>query len=204
MSGKPGAGADGGVNIGGSNGRQVQVRAARGTRKAKPSRTGFCRKRKAQFLAHFAATANAAAAARVAGVSKSTVYQHRRTDPQFHEAWNEALAQGYARVEALSVRWAEQAFTIKAEPKAEPRLREFDPRLALAILESYRRNGDRRPGEILPQPYDMEAVRARLEKKMRALGMLEEGAVEPGEGEGEEGPSTATRSPSPGTPREEN
>ena len=177
MSRKTGAGADGGQEIGGSNGRRVQVRAARGARKAKPKRVGFTAKRKAIFLAHFAATANATAAARVAGVSKSTVYEHRRKDPLFNDGWNEALEQGYARVEALSVRWAEKAFTVRANPRAEGRLQDFDPKLALAILESYRRNGGRRPGEIFPQPYDMEAVRARLEKKMRALGMLDDDAA---------------------------
>ena len=191
------AGADGGLDIGGSKGRRVQVRAARGSLKAQPKRRGFCKKRKAKFLAYFGATANAAAAARVAGVSKSTVYEHRRKDRSFHEAWNEALAQGYARVEALSVRWAEKTFTVKADECAAGRLRDFDPKLALAILESYRRNGGRRPGEILPQPYDMEEVRARLERKMRALGMLD------GEEEGEENPSTATRSPSSGNPGED-
>lgn len=191
-------------DIGGTNGRRIQVRAARGARKAKPRRNGFTRKRKEIFLAHFAATANANAAARAAGVSKSTVYAHRRTDPVFSAAWYDALGEGYARVEAESVRWAEQAFTIRASESAAKAIRNMDPKVALAILESYRRNGGRRPGEILPHPYDPGEVRARLEAKMRALGVIREspsaasGASSQGN-PGEENPST-TRLPPSGPP----
>ena len=167
-------------DVGGSNGRRIQVRAARGALKKKPRRNGFTRSRKQDFLDHFAATANATAAGRAVGVSKSTVYAHRLKDPVFRAAWNEALGEGSARVEANSVRWASRT------------LREMDPKVALAILESYRRNGERRPGEIFAQPYDMAAVAARLEAKMRTLGMIgEAGAAEdsasPGPSPEEEG-----------------
>ena len=174
MSQKRRTGAAGNCDICGTNGVRAQVRAARGTRKSKPKRVGFTRERKERFLNHFAATANAAGAARAAGVAKSTVYEHRRKDLRFHEAWCEALAQGVARAEAEGVRWAEQAFKIRTNAQAEKAAREMDPKVALAIIQSYKRNGDRRPGEILIQPYDMEEIRARIEKKMRALGWLEE------------------------------
>lgn len=179
-------------DVGGSNGRRIQVRAARGALKKKARRNGFTRSRKQDFLDHFAATANATAAGRAVGVSKSTVYAHRLKDPVFRAAWNEALGEGYARVEANSVRWAEKAFTIRADARASKTLREMDPKVALAILESYRRNGERRPGEIFAQPYDMAAVAARLEAKMRTLGMIgEAGAAEdsasPGPSPEEEG-----------------
>ena len=175
--------------------------------KARPKRVGFTRERKEIFLAHFAATANAAAAGRAAGVAKSTVYEHRRKDPVFSNGWYEALGEGYARVEAQSVRWAEKAFAVRASESAGKAVRNMDPKVALAILESYRRNGGRRPGEILPQPYEMDEVRARLEAKMRALGMMDGDGRAPDsptpgpspEGEGK-GPSTASRSPSPGNP----
>jgi hypothetical protein len=160
--------------IGGSNGRRIQLRAPRGARKAKPKRNSFTRERKEIFLAHFAATANSDGAGRAAGVSKSTVYEHRRKDQQFREAWNEALGEGYARVEAHSVRYAEKAFQVRADPRAGKSVRDMDPKVALAILESYRRNGNRRPGEIFPQPYDVGEVRRRLEAKMRMLGFLDD------------------------------
>ena len=183
MSHKRQTGGTGHSDISGTNGVRAQFRAARGSRKAKPKRVGFTRERKERFLNHFAATANAVGAARAAGVAKSTVYEHRRKDLRFHEAWCEALAQGVARAEAEGVRWAEQAFKIRPNARADKAAREMDPKVALAIIQSYKRNGDRRPGEILIQPYDMEEIRARIEKKMRALGWLEEssggGAAEP-------------------------
>jgi hypothetical protein len=52
------------------------------------------------FLKWFAATANAAEAARQAGVGYSTVYDHRMADARFADAWDRALDQSYARLEA--------------------------------------------------------------------------------------------------------
>ena len=168
------AGGIGDCDIGGSRGRRTQVRAARGALKATRKRVGFTRERKEVFLAHFAATANADAAGRAAGVSKSTVYEHRRKDPQFREGWNAALIEGYARVEALSVRWAETALTIHPNSRAAKTVRDLDPKVALAVLEAYRRNRGARPGDILPRSSDIEQVRARIEQTMRKLGLIDD------------------------------
>ena len=192
MSGKT-AGQAGECDIGGSNGRRIQLRAARGAKKTKRKRSGFTRERKESFLSFFAATANADASARAAGVSKSTVHEHRRKDPLFRAAWYEALAEGYARVEALSVRWAEEALTIRPNARAAKTARDMDPKVALAILEAYRRNRGARPGDVLPRRSDVEEVRARIEKTMRTLGLISD----------DEDPSTASRSPSPGNPGED-
>jgi len=59
--------------------------------------------RRKTFLKWFAATANAAESARRAGVGYSTVYDHRMADPRFAEAWDRALEQSYARLEAKVV-----------------------------------------------------------------------------------------------------
>jgi hypothetical protein len=55
------------------------------------------------FLKWFAATANAKGSARRAGVGYSTVYDHRMADARFAEAWDRALEQSYARLEAKVV-----------------------------------------------------------------------------------------------------
>jgi len=55
------------------------------------------------FLKWFAATANAKDSARRAGVGYSTVYDHRMADARFSEAWDRALEQSYARLEAKVV-----------------------------------------------------------------------------------------------------
>jgi hypothetical protein len=52
------------------------------------------------FFGHLAETANVAASARLAGISGNTVYAERRRSPAFRAAWSEALAEGYARLEA--------------------------------------------------------------------------------------------------------
>jgi hypothetical protein len=71
----------------------------------------FTGKRKQIFLAHFAGTADVTAAARAAGVCESTVYKHRQRDPAFRAAFQEALEEGYARldIDALRQRLAAQA-----------------------------------------------------------------------------------------------
>ncbi|MEA3058053.1 MAG: hypothetical protein QOF34_868 [Sphingomonadales bacterium] len=165
------------TEICGSKGREVQKRAARGSLQEEPERTSFTPDRQIKFLDHFAATCNARAACRASGVGRTTVYAWRRDDPQFRAAWNEALSRGYADVEAELVRESIRSLQPRPDPEAPPLI---DPRTALAVLESYRRNGDRRPGDILPQRSDIEQVRARLETKMRALGLL------PADGGGEE------------------
>jgi hypothetical protein len=63
----------------------------------------FDRARKKIFLKWFAATANAKGSARRAGVGYSTVYDHRMADARFAEAWDRALEQSYARLEAKVV-----------------------------------------------------------------------------------------------------
>jgi hypothetical protein len=176
--------------IGGSNKRRVQVRAPRGSKKAKPRRNGFTRERKNDFLAHFAATCNAKASARAAGVAHATVYQHRKSDPAFRASWEEALDHGYARLEAELVRRAALLPGFDADEEAAKECETIDPKLALAILESYRRNRGAKPGDILPRTSDAEQVRARLEKKMRALRIVDQDGrliapAEPEAGEGE-------------------
>ena len=63
----------------------------------------FDRAKKKIFLKWFAATANAKDSARRAGVGYSTVFDHRMADGQFAEAWDRALDQSYARLEAKVV-----------------------------------------------------------------------------------------------------
>src|SRR5439155_1691908 len=60
----------------------------------------FDKAKRQTFLEWFAATCNAKQAARRAGVAYSTVYRHRMEDARFAAAWDLALEQGYARLEA--------------------------------------------------------------------------------------------------------
>ncbi|MBC7986334.1 MAG: hypothetical protein H7X93_06640, partial [Sphingomonadaceae bacterium] len=62
-------------------------------------RQRFDEERRAAFLSQFARSCNIREAAAIAGVSESTVYLHRSQDAGFADAFQEALAQGYARLE---------------------------------------------------------------------------------------------------------
>jgi hypothetical protein len=189
--------------IGGGNARRLQRRAPRGSLQAKPKRRAFTEARRKRFLNHFAASCNARAAARAVGVSENCVHAWRRKDPQFNAAWKEALQLGYARLEAELIRSARKALTIRPRQDAAVRVGAMDAKTALAVLEGYRRTGGRDLGTVWPHPYDVEAVRRRLEAKMRLLGLLDDDGVADDPASGEEDASTASRSLFPGNPGED-
>jgi hypothetical protein len=81
--------------IQGGNCRRVQVRRA--------PRRSFGEDRRQVFLDHLAACCNVTAAAAAAGVGVSTVYDARRRDAAFAQAWDEAIEAGYATLEALLI-----------------------------------------------------------------------------------------------------
>jgi hypothetical protein len=82
-----------GSRVTGGNRRKVQVRKA--------PRGSFGERERQVFLDHLAACCNVTAAAAAAGVGVSTVYDARRRDPAFAQAWDEAIEAGYATLEAL-------------------------------------------------------------------------------------------------------
>ena len=51
------------------------------------------------FLAELAATSNVAASARKARIGLTCVYYTRRTNPDFAQAWQDALCEGYDLLE---------------------------------------------------------------------------------------------------------
>lgn len=90
----------------GELGRELSDYQAGANRRIQVTKRGWNRfdaAKKKIFLKWFAATANAAESARRAGVAKSTVFDHRMKDGRFAEAWDRALEQGYARLEAKAL-----------------------------------------------------------------------------------------------------
>ena len=87
----PPAGEKGELRIACANRRVYQRRWRRNVR--------FDAARQAIFLAHFAENCDS-----TAGVSVSTITLHCRTDPAFAEAYAQALAEGYAKLEVEIVR----------------------------------------------------------------------------------------------------
>lgn len=62
-------------------------------------RFGALRNWRARFLAELAETSNVRAAAQAAEISLTWVYQTKRTDRDFAQAWLAALCEGYDRLE---------------------------------------------------------------------------------------------------------
>jgi hypothetical protein len=91
------------------------------------------------FLAHLAETANVAASERVAGMVARSAYEERRRSPAFFAAWEVALAEGYARLEASLLSVA----LIKPSAKTDEALqkaRAQSNRLGINLLNWHRAN----------------------------------------------------------------
>jgi hypothetical protein len=155
------------------NGRALQMRRTR--------RVRFTAARKEAFLAHFAATCDAKAAAETAGVCASTVEKHRRRDAAFREAWDEALQAGYRTLEAALLAEAlsaRQRYRVAADPDAvRPGFEQ-----ALKLLQRFSRPG----GEIAPRRrrpeaehrWDFDKAVAALDKRLRVMGIADSAAEE--------------------------
>lgn len=150
----------------------------------------FDEARQQRFLAHFCWSCDALAAAAEAGVSESTVYARRRKDSAFAAEFQEALEQGYVRLEAEAVRQrlAAQQRLRAAIEGAEPgallsgeEAAEFDR--VMKLLARWDRRGGGAPG---PREWRKggrrwtfdESIEA-LDRKLRALGLRHGVAAEP-------------------------
>lgn len=146
--------------------RRLQLRPIR--------RALFDDRRKRIYLDHFAGTADARAAAAAAGVAPCTVSAHRRADPEFAAAEDEALAVAYASLEAEAVRQRLEAQRNLREglcPTGEIS-QEFDR--VIRLLARYERKsgriGLRAPGLGRERRMSFDEAIALLDRKLRALG----------------------------------
>jgi hypothetical protein len=149
----------------------------------------FDAERQAVYLAHFAATADMKAAAAEAGISVSTVKLHRRHDPAFAEAHEDALEQAYLFLQAEAVRLRlEAAERLRAVEGAVPGRgpavcphcgRSDDPGAefdrTLRLLKQHNRSERRPEGRFKlggrRQRWTFLEAMALLEKRMRGMGV---------------------------------
>lgn len=140
------------------NGRPMQMRRTR--------RLRFSDAKKGLFLAHFAGSCDLAAAAEAAGVSPSTVRNHRLKDPEFDAACRSALELGFAALEEAAVRErlaAQERLKAGIVPTGEVPA-EFERQMKL--LEYWRR----RDGRIGPRARSRETLkRWSFDEAMEAL-----------------------------------
>lgn len=139
---------------------------------------------KDEFLEWFAATCNGSLSARKAGFHYRTVIRHWREDEAFGERCEAALRMGYARLEELALRAAEEALSPKRRrpPKGDrappPEHFRMDPMTAVQLLREHKRHlaglaggsgRDAKPGAPLKRMSFDEAM-ALFDKKLKALG----------------------------------
>jgi hypothetical protein len=130
-------------------------------------------KRRTTFLNHLAETCNVTASLQVVGVAnRAGVYSLRRRDAQFRAAWDEALAQGYARLEAELLDRAingKRVMTERDGVMVEKIV--FSDTLGLNLLSQHRRAvADYRAAIAALGPReDVTAVRARIVERIMAI-----------------------------------
>lgn len=125
----------------------------------------------AVFLDSLAASCNVTASAAAAGFSTEAIYRRRRNDPAFAERWQAALDQGYARIEMMLVKRADDALAGHM-PDPETPLLPMTVKDAIAILQLHR--GSVKGGEVrLPgwraRPRSIEEVRESILRKLTAV-----------------------------------
>jgi hypothetical protein len=131
------------------------------------------------FLEWFAATANLGWSARQAGFNYKTVLRHRMNDAAFAEAYDRALAQGFARLQG-------QLLETEIEEAAEgpigiegdwdvPEMQKVDPEFALRLLREHGRYlagpragaGEARKQGRRPRVATNAEVKTALEKALK-------------------------------------
>jgi len=92
------------------------------------------------FLEWFAATCNVSWSAEMAGFNYKTVLKHRMNDERFAQAWQRAVEQGYARLEAqrLETKRRETPIGIEGDRDA-PEMDAMDPDHADRLLALHRK-----------------------------------------------------------------
>ena len=119
------------------------------------------------FLSHLAETSNVAASARKAKLPPARFYTERRRSEAFRAAWQEALCEGFARLEAELL--AEALRPAKAsDPTGPIAVQQQKTRLGLALLAHHRaavRGTPPVPATARPSSRPSD-VRARLSAKL--------------------------------------
>lgn len=113
--------------------------------RAAPVREASYRKWSKPFLASLAATSNVTAAAKAARVSTSTVYEARRTNPEFNRKWQEALCEGYELLEMDLLRRMREG-EVKPGAGAKRGVRTYDNAISMRLIAAHKDTVTRQRG----------------------------------------------------------
>ena len=152
------------------------------TRKKKlvivPGKTPQLRKRSAnswskakgdEFLRVLGETCNVSEACRQSGLPMTVAYRRRKVDARFRAAWNERIAIGYQRLEAVLL---DRAFNgteriITKRDGGEERVREYPNQIALHLLKMHRETAIEDDSDM--PAADVAEIRERLVRKLQRL-----------------------------------
>ena len=154
-----------------NDGKSTQLASHNGRRVAKvrTARKLFDDVQKQLFLEELAATCNVTHSAKVAGVVVNTPYNHRMRDPAFRAAWDLALEQGYAKLEAEMLARATRVIPVAGDREREG---EIDWDKGMDLLRLHRAAVKKSAHAPRFEPIPVEEARAMLIAKLRAIGVL--------------------------------
>ena len=155
--------------------RGTELEAGSRPRLRKATRKSWSKAKEARFLSALAESCNVSFAARRARVSTSAIYERRKANASFRAGWQEALREGYAKLEIILL---ERALVgtekvIERRDGSIERMREYSNSLAVALLRMHRdaaAEPDIEPG--LSRPADeeeIEEIRQRIARKLERL-----------------------------------
>lgn len=145
----------------GTNGRRVQI--------ARSRLKQWCPRTEERFLATLAATCNVKAACAEVGLTPASAYNHRNRWRAFADRWDEALDNGYARLELALVETAGNMFSGTETPLDAPMPpMRVDEALHLLHMYKHRMHGiGGRPG--LHAKPDWEEIARVVTRKVEAM-----------------------------------
>jgi len=162
-----------------AEGRQRVVRRTRWGMQRVRCRRQWTERAEERFLDQLAASCNVETSCQEAGVSHTTVYRHRRKRPEFAAKWQEALEQGYARLEMVALEGAIAALQ-GAGPDASRPIAGMSAETAIRLLTLHRaavtgvgkKSGWQRPRRSIEEA--QASILAKLEaiEALRAAGKL--------------------------------
>ena len=113
------------------------------------------------FLDHLAESSNVTQSAKVAGVTPSVAYLHRRQDSEFARNWMFALYEGYVHLELEVLRRLREG-DLQTEDKDK-----YDFANAIRLLNAHRDNAARAQAE--QRNVSAAEVRASIDRKVEAI-----------------------------------
>ena len=147
----------------GSRGRRVQVARARLHQ--------WTPRVEQRFLAALMATCNVTAACAEVGMTPASAYGHRRRWQRFASLWDEAVAEGYWRIEVALIQNALNLFSPGELPPPETALRGMDVKQAIHLVHMHK-NGvlglGKAPGKGWRPPPKLADHKAEILKKLWA------------------------------------